>query len=141
MLKSQIGLIVDGDLTPVVEIHLLQHQDKGDGQKDRGSEKGGEQRFPETGIKNHPIDHYLLLPVYEWGIADFHLEVTRPFIQKYHPTIGFSVNEAAYARRITVIGGVETFSEELLENFRQSGSIVERISGDGTSIATQLAAR
>lgn len=89
----------------------------------------------------HPIEHYLLLPVYEWGIADFHLEVTRPFIQKYRPTVGFSIQEAALARQVTVIGGEQTFPDKLLEDLRASGSIVDRISGDGTSIATQLSER
>ncbi len=95
----------------------------------------------ESVVEHHPIEHYLLLPVYEWGIADFHLEVTRPFVQKYHPTIGFSSQEAALARRVTVIGGEQTFPEEVLEDLRKSGSIVDRISGDGTSIATQLSER
>lgn len=91
--------------------------------------------------KQHPLEHYLLLPVYEWGIAEFHLDVTRPFIQKYQPTVGFSVTDAALARKVTVIGGEQTFSDEVLNGLRASGSIVERISGDGTSIATQLAER
>ncbi len=97
--------------------------------------------FSESVENPHPLEHYLLLPVYEWGIADFHLEVTRPFIQKFHPTIGFSVKEAALARRVTVIGGEQTFPEELLDGLRKSGSTVDRVSGDGTSIATQLAER
>lgn len=97
--------------------------------------------FSESVENTHPLEHYLLLPVYEWGIADFHLEVTRPFIQKYHPTIGFSVKEAALATRVTVIGGEQTFPEDILDGLRNSGSTVDRVSGDGTSIATQLAER
>ncbi len=89
--------------------------------------------------KDHPIIHYLLLPTYEWGIADWHLDVIRPFVKKYHPTIGFSLEEAAHAWRVTVIGGLPTFSDEKIAELRASGCIVEQISGDGTSIATQLA--
>lgn len=88
-----------------------------------------------------PIQHYVLLPVYEWGIADWHLEVISPFIKKYKPTIGFSPEEAKFAQKVTVIGNPQSIPEEILEDIRQSGSIVERISGDGTSIATQLAER
>lgn len=95
----------------------------------------------KTETDSHPIAHYLLLPLYEWGIADFHLEVTRPFIQKYHPTVGFSIEEARLAQRVTVIGGEQTFPEETLSSLRASGSTVDRISGDGTSIATQLSER
>ena len=92
-------------------------------------------------ISDHPIDHYLLLPLYEWGIAEFHLEVIRPYLQKYHPTLGFSIEEAALAKKVTVIGGEQTFPEEFLSSMRANGAVVDRISGDGTSIATQLAER
>jgi len=86
----------------------------------------------------YPIAHYLLIPVYEWGIADWHLDVIRPYVKKFKPTVGFSLEEARYAEKITVIGGPQTFSDEALNELRASGCIVERISGDGTSIATQL---
>ena len=89
----------------------------------------------------HPIEHYLLLPVYEWGIADWHLEVARPFILKYQPTIGFSIKEAALAKKVTVIGGDKTFSDEDINRLRSSGCVVDQITGDGTSIATQLLER
>jgi hypothetical protein len=90
---------------------------------------------------NHPIGHYLLLPSYEWGVADWHLDVVRPFVKKYKPTIGFSLEEAAHAGKVTVIGNNQSFTEEQLEALRSSGCQVERISGDGTSIATQLQER
>ena len=107
------------------------------------SEPGGEVSSgqPYGRYSSHPINHYLLLPLYDWGVAEYHLEVTRPFIQKHHPTIGFSIQEAALARNVTVIGGEQTFPEELLSQLRAGGSIVERITGDGISIATQLAER
>lgn len=89
----------------------------------------------------HSIRHYLLLPIYEWGVADWHLEVIKPFLHKHHPTIGFSLEEAAMAEKVTVIGGEQSFSEDALINLRNQGCKVERISGDGTTIATQLAER
>lgn len=90
---------------------------------------------------SHPIAHYLLLPLYEWGVADFHLEVIRPFLQKYHPTIGFSIEEAALASKVTILGGEQSFPEDKLTALRTAGCIVDRIYGDGMSIATQLAER
>ncbi len=90
---------------------------------------------------NFSIHHYLLLPKYEWGIADWHLEVIKPFVRKYQPTIGFSLAEAALAAQVTVVGGEGQFSEEALNTLRKAGATVDRISGDGTSIATQLAER
>ncbi len=85
------------------------------------------------------IDHYLLLPTYEWGVADWHLEVIQPFVKKYCPTIGFSVEEAANAARVTVVGGEQSFPEDVIRILEQAGCQVEQISGDGTSIATILA--
>ncbi len=85
---------------------------------------------------SHPIAHYLLLPVYEWGIHDWHLDIVRPFIEKNHPTVGFSIMEACLAARVTVVGGVQAFPEETLEVLRSAGCHVERIIADGTVIAT-----
>lgn len=89
----------------------------------------------------HPIQHYLLLPTFEWGVADWHLDMVRPLIQKYRPTIGFSVQEAALAREVTVIGNASAFPEETLDQLRLSGSTVKRIDGIGIEIASQLAER
>jgi hypothetical protein len=86
------------------------------------------------------ISHYLLLPTFEWGIADWHLEVTRGFIKKHKPTIGFSLDEAVQADQVTVLGGEEHFSEDELSHLRNQGCLVRRIEGDGTKIASMLAA-
>jgi hypothetical protein len=85
------------------------------------------------------ISHYLLLPSFEWGVADWHLKVTRPFIKRYRPTVGFSLEEALQAKQVTVVGGKEHFSEEDLTRLRNKGCLVRRIEGDGTKIASQLA--
>ena len=85
------------------------------------------------------IDHYLLLPLYEWGVAEWHLEVIRPFVTKYHPTIGFSLSEASKASRVTVLGGEQSYPEGSIDELQEAGCTVEQITGDGTSIATQLA--
>lgn len=93
----------------------------------------------ETRTGSHSIAHYLLLPHYEWGVAEWHLDVIRPYVKKYRPTVGFSIEEAALAARVTVIGGQQSFPKESLERLRSTGCVVERITGDGTSIATKLA--
>ena len=89
----------------------------------------------------HPLQHYLLLPTFDWGIADWHLDVIRPFVKKYLPTIGFSLEDAGLAREVTVIGNESAFSDEQIEKLIMSGCKVRRVIGDGTSIATQLAER
>lgn len=89
----------------------------------------------------HPIRHYLLLPGFEWGVPDWYLEIIRPFVKKHRPTIGFSVDEASLAERVTVVGNSPHFSQELVCRLENAGCMVEKIGGDGTSIATQLAER
>ena len=86
------------------------------------------------------ISHYLLLPSFEWGVADWHLKVTRSFVKRHRPTVGFSLDEAFQARQVTVVGGEEHFSEKDLSRLRDKGVEVRRIEGDGTKIASQLAA-
>jgi hypothetical protein len=98
-----------------------------------------DQKSTPLQIKHQPIPHYLILPAFEWGIADWHLNAARPFIRKYRPMIGFSLSYAFLAERVTVVGNDEQFPESALDQLRNAGCRVERISGDGTSIATQLA--
>jgi hypothetical protein len=88
---------------------------------------------------NKLMAHYLLLPVYEWGISDWHLEVIRPFVKKHRPSIGFSVQEAKLAARVTVVGGSQSFPELVIEELVQAGCSVRQIIGDGTNIASELA--
>ncbi len=85
-----------------------------------------------------PVKHYLLLPTFEWGVANWHLEVIRPFIKKHMPTIGFSIDEATTANKVTIVGGERAFPSTEIQKLKVAGCIVEQISGDGTSIATQL---
>ena len=61
-----------------------------------------------------PISHYLLLPTFERGVADWHLDAIRPFINKYQPTIGFSPVEASHAKKVTVVGGASTIPNQSL---------------------------
>jgi hypothetical protein len=100
--------------------------------------------MPETAAATaqpHPLQHYLLLPTFEWGIADWHLDVIRPFVKKHLPTIGFSLDDATLAREVTVIGNEDAFSDAQIERLVLAGCKVRRVIGDGTSIATQLAER
>jgi hypothetical protein len=91
-------------------------------------------------LGNFRFSHYLLLPSFEWGVADWHLNITRPFIKRHRPTVGFSLEEALQAQQVTVVGGEEHFSDEQLTYLRNQGCLVRRIEGDGTKIASQLAA-
>ncbi len=100
----------------------------------------GEANTVEKSREGFRFSHYLLLPTFEWGIADWHLNVTRGFIKRHQPTIGFSLDEAVQADQVTVLGGEEHFSEDDLSLLRNHGCLVRRIEGDGTKIASLLAA-
>ena len=85
---------------------------------------------------DHPITHYLLLPLYEWGVNEWHLDQVKEFVTQHQPTVGFSLEEAVLARRVTVVGGLHAFPEEVVARLRTAGCTVERITADGTLIAT-----
>lgn len=89
----------------------------------------------------HPLSHYLLLPHADVGMLDWQWDAIRPYVKKFSPTIGFSILEAALATHVTVLGSEDEFPEELLNQLRSNGSWVERISGNGTDVATSLAER
>ena len=91
---------------------------------------------PEPASKPARIRHYLLLPAYEWGISDYHLDLIRPIIKKHQPTVGFSLEEARTAQRVTVVGGERDFPERELNRLRAAGIFVERIAADGTDVAS-----
>jgi hypothetical protein len=89
----------------------------------------------------HPIQHYILLPTYDWGISDWHLDAIRPYLRKYRPVVGFNLAEACLANKVTVIGNETEISEDAVIRLRHSGCKVERIDANGTSLATILAER
>jgi hypothetical protein len=90
-------------------------------------------------FSNRPIDHYLLLPESLLEQYDQLPDDLWRFIQHNHPTLGFSLEEAALAARVTVVDGQDQFPESSLESLRVAGASVEYLRRDGTSIAPQLA--
>ncbi len=91
---------------------------------------------PKSPHSSHPIRHYLLLAQYEGGMADWQINMIRPLIQKYLPTIGFSLEEAALAAQVTVVGDEKTFPEDILDQLRFHGCLVERIRSTGINVAS-----
>lgn len=85
---------------------------------------------------SHPIDHYVLLPLFAWGAADWDLAAIQPILRDSHPTIGFSLAEARLAAQVTVVGGDGGISDEALNVLRAAGCNVKRLLEDGTLVAT-----
>lgn len=76
------------------------------------------------------IAHYILLPLYSWGVAQWDLSRIAPLLEKSHPTVGFSLEEASQAARVTVVGGSGAFSPEALEFLRKAGCAVEYLGAE-----------
>jgi hypothetical protein len=82
-----------------------------------------------------PIAHYVLLPSSGANLPEI-LARLAPWVEANHPTVGFSIEEAALAARVSVLAGEEHFPDEMLESLRTAGCSVERLEGNGISIAT-----
>jgi hypothetical protein len=95
------------------------------------------QKKADLSVSNRPINHYLLLSEGCLENRDQFPGELWHFINETHPTIGFSVEEAALAARVTVFGSQEPFPTNTLESLRIAGARVEHLGGDGTSIAPQ----
>lgn len=91
--------------------------------------------------QQHVINHYLLLPGFEWGVSDWYLEIIKPFVKKHRPTVGFIPEEAEKAAQVTVVGNAHNYPEDMIHRLESAGCVVEQIAGDGTDIATKLAER
>ncbi|MBN1314062.1 MAG: hypothetical protein JXA42_01295 [Anaerolineales bacterium] len=87
--------------------------------------------------KQKSINHYLLLPTFEWGAARWYMDIVQEYVAAVLPTVGFSIDEAGQAERVTIVGneqGVDALTEQKL---RDNGCQVERIAGK-TGQETQL---
>jgi hypothetical protein len=101
-------------------------------------EKNDEEVINQRKEKQIVFPHYLLLPVHKSGIPDVVLNKVRPFIKKFQPTVGFSLEEAAFARKVSVFPDPLIFTDEQLNALRLAGCLVEILPESGIDIATSL---
>ena len=76
------------------------------------------------------IDHYVLFWQHEdgsWAQQDWQGAIN--YIARFRPTVGFSVDDARQASRITIVGGVGGVSQKDEEALRAAGCKVERLAG------------
>jgi hypothetical protein len=104
------------------------------GISNRQSGKYATKNIPGSGYA-HPIPHYILLPLYAWGVGEWDLDAVRPLMLKEHPTVGFSLEEACLAERVSVLDSQGAIADSLISKLRSAGCKVERITSDGTIIA------
>lgn len=86
------------------------------------------------------IAHYLLLPCYESGVSDAVLNKVRPLIKRFRPTVGFSLEEASHAAKVSVYPDPYQFSDLQIDQLRAAGCKVEILPDSGIEIATILQA-
>lgn len=97
-----------------------------------------EQNLSKTTNENKFIGHYLLLPTYTSGVPDNVLDKVRPFIKAFLPTVGFSLEEALCASKVSVYPDPFLFSDEKINQLRSSGCYVEILPDYGIDIATLI---
>ncbi len=90
----------------------------------------------EDTFQEKSINHYLLIPLHPFGIADWDLDAVRPFILKNRPTVGFHLEEAVRARHVTILETKPFKTETWAEELKSAGCQVDTISLVGTNIAT-----
>lgn len=84
------------------------------------------------------LSHYLLLPSYGSGVSDVVLNKVRPLIKKLQPTVGFSLEEASRAKKVSVYPDSFLFKDEQIDQLRAAGCQVEILPETGIEIATFL---
>ncbi len=84
-----------------------------------------------------PISHYLLLPAKDLEQDSQLNRALWEFIREHRPTVGFSIEEACLAERVTVLDDEDGISEDALRRLLGFGRQIERLGRDGISIAPE----
>jgi hypothetical protein len=71
-------------------------------------------------------------------VSDVVLNKVRPLIKKFRPTLGFSIEEALHAAKVTVFPDPNIFTAEQINKLRVAGCDVEILPQAGIEIATLL---
>lgn len=137
---NQIWYKPDGTRMPIAN-DFYYRQQKADVKDGFTYQSSGENRRQNTSIplykktNTRRIRHYLLVPLYAWGIASWDMETIGPFVQRYHPTIGFSLDEALLARRVTLVGNLDGLPKDALARLRSAKCKIDHLKTDGTILA------
>ncbi len=87
-----------------------------------------------------PIYHYLLLALSENGVREEALEVVAPYVARFNPTVGFSIDEARLASRVTILGDAIGSADFVEKELQESGCLVDRIECHGPKDAKRILA-
>ncbi len=84
------------------------------------------------------LSHYVLIPECHEDLLAYYLNYLKGYFLKYKPVMGFSVDEALLANKITVVGDIQQYPAGTLEKILGSGCEVEQLFRDGTNIASSI---
>jgi len=73
-----------------------------------------------------PIQHYLLLPDESWLNNEEKATLLQPFIHRYHPVVGTSLDDAAHAQEITLVLTNDQTTDERIQFLQKNEDILLR---------------
>jgi hypothetical protein len=82
------------------------------------------------------IKHYLLLPSKGSDAAHYCLKALQAYINQHRPTMGFSIDEAVLAEKITILEDTFAYPNEVIEKLQGMDCTILHTQKNGTSIAT-----
>jgi hypothetical protein len=77
-----------------------------------------------------PLNHYVLLPTFEWGPSEWHWSVAGPLVREENASCGYSLEVAVEAARVTLVGDEHEIGPDVVDKLQQAGCVVTRVSGD-----------
>jgi hypothetical protein len=82
--------------------------------------------------------HYVLFAAEDgkWALRDW-LDAQN-YIGTFQPTVGFSAEDAARAKHVTIVGGLEGISQEVEDRLKALGCEVERLAGQTQEATAKL---
>jgi hypothetical protein len=82
--------------------------------------------------------HYVLCPVWEWGVSERYWRLLVNYVKAFRPICGFSAQEAALARYVTIIGRPPGVPQSVEDELKGRGCVVERIAGEDAAEAQRV---
>ncbi|MEN6300759.1 MAG: hypothetical protein ABFD51_12770 [Anaerolineaceae bacterium] len=83
--------------------------------------------IPQSRPVGTAISHYVLIPDCHEELLAYYMDTLRGYFLKHKPALGFSVDEALLADKITVIGDIQQYPAGTLEKLLSSGCQVEHL--------------
>jgi hypothetical protein len=83
---------------------------------------------PPDAVK--PLSHYLLLPEKLGDHSDVAWKAIFPFVLSHQPAVGFSVQEARMAKKVTIFGDAASVPDSVEQTLQAEGCAVERLTDE-----------